>query len=33
MSRDDLGLALDAFYLEHHRCGDLDADVEDVGRL
>jgi hypothetical protein len=24
-----LAAALDAFYLEHHRCGELDAGVED----
>jgi hypothetical protein len=31
MERDrTLALDLDAFYLEHRRCGDLEADVEDL---
>ena len=29
MTGDRLALDLDAFYLEHHRCGDLNADVVD----
>ena len=29
MTHDHPALGLDAFYLEHYRCGDLDADVVD----
>lgn len=30
MAADRLALDLDAFFLEHRLCGDLDADVDDV---